>query len=107
MTQVVLFSLILLSQASPDTSWYSLYLMGNKVGYTQVIREERKDGYRIGEVTYMNVKMLGTSKTVLLKSNYFTDRDFKMTRFDFEMSTQDQQLCRMPSVNSKYHKTDY
>jgi hypothetical protein len=57
-----------------------------------VVREEKGDGYRIAEVTYMNVKMLGTSKTVLLKSNYFTDRDFKMKKFDFEMSTQDQQL---------------
>ncbi|MGB9825021.1 MAG: transglutaminase-like domain-containing protein [Candidatus Hydrothermia bacterium] len=92
MNQFVLLSLIFFSQSTTDTSWYSLYLMGNKVGYTQVIREEQKNGYRIGEITYMNVKMLGTSKTVLLKSNYFTDGDFKMKKFDFEMSTQDQQL---------------
>lgn len=92
MSYLVFFFLTLASPAVKDTSWLALYLMGNKVGYISVVQEEFGDGFKIDETTLMKVQMLGTSKTVMLRTSYETDKGFRLRKLTFEMITQDQRI---------------
>ncbi|MEO0247112.1 MAG: transglutaminase-like domain-containing protein [candidate division WOR-3 bacterium] len=92
MSNLVFSLLILAAPATKDTTWLGLYLMGNKIGYISVIQQELNDGYKIDETTFMKVQMLGTSKTVILRTSYETDKNYKIKKLTFDMVTQDQRV---------------
>lgn len=90
MRLAIYFFTLLFASPRPDTLWYGMYLMGNKVGYAAVSVSPKSDGFRIDEVNYMQVQMLGTSKRVLISTTYQTDRQFKISSVNVKMNTQDQ-----------------
>jgi len=84
--------LIFLISVTPDTSWYGIYLMGNKVGYQSVVISPQDAGYKIDEHMVMQLKMLGAQKTVLLYTTCETNGNFELKSANFEMLTEDQRV---------------
>jgi hypothetical protein len=98
----ILLSLFLLAQSSAraDTTWLGMYLMGNKVGYSSIVVESIDNGFKIQETNAMQVQMLGVSKKVLINSEIFTDKTYRLTSAKFNMVTQDQKLSGTISVKN-------
>ncbi len=91
--KAILYLITLLCASSKqDTLWYSMYLQGNKVGYSSIVLYSKPSGYQIDESNYMQVQMLGTLKRVLINTSYNTDKALRISSAKFDMKSQDQKI---------------
>lgn len=82
-----------ISYAGEDsTEWMSIYLSGNKIGYTMSITQETEKGYQATESSYMRFGLLGTDQDVKTFVRAECDKDYTVESFSFEIRSKQQSL---------------
>ena len=75
-----------------SAEWMSIYLSGNKIGYTMSITRETDTGYQAIESSYMRFGLLGTDQDVKTFVRAQCDRHYTVESFSFEIRSKDQSL---------------
>ncbi|TET82878.1 transglutaminase domain-containing protein [candidate division TA06 bacterium] len=75
-----------------SAEWMSIYLSGNKIGYTMSITRETDTGYQAIESSYMRFGLLGTDQDVKTFVRAQCDRNYAVESFSFEIRSKHQSL---------------
>lgn len=82
-----------ISYAEEDSAeWMSIYLSGNKIGYTMSVTRETDTGYQAIESSYMRFGLLGTDQDVRTFVRAQCDRHYAVESFSFEIRSKHQSL---------------
>jgi hypothetical protein len=70
-----------------DEEWMGIYYKNRKIGYvvSSVIME--KKGYRLGERSYLKLKVMGEDRDVTTITNALAGVDFTLKSFDFQLKS--------------------
>jgi hypothetical protein len=74
------------------SQWFGMYLKDQKVGYTQTETQPVANGYKISELTYIELDMMGTKRNLKSISNYEVDTKFELKNFTFNLETEAQKM---------------
>ncbi|MDD2889106.1 MAG: transglutaminase-like domain-containing protein [bacterium] len=81
------------STVQEETSqWFGMYLKDQKVGYTQTETQPVADGYKISELTYIELDMMGTKRNLKSISQYEVNKNFELKNFTFNLETEAQKM---------------
>ncbi len=69
--------------------YHSVYLRGEKIGYTSSIRQKVETGYMIQDVSYMQLPIGGILQEVVAEMIISLDKEMKVLNFSFEFSSDD------------------
>ncbi len=73
-----------------SVNWYGMYVKGAKVGRVQIIKEEISNGYKISELTDIELQMMGTKRWLKSNAQYEVTQEFELQKFKFELKTESQ-----------------
>lgn len=65
--------------------WMGIYFKGEKIGYALTTLKRRQEGYESYEHALMHLTILGTKQRIESRLKAFTDNDFKLRSFDFQL----------------------
>lgn len=73
-----------LAQLPVGERWFAISMGGERVGFAQLLIEERPDGYRIASTGSARMVVLGFSREASAKEEYLVNRDMTLRSFSVE-----------------------
>lgn len=90
-----------ISDLFAQSQWLGMYLKDSKVGYTQVETQPESYGYKISELTYIELDMMGAKRNLKSISQYQVDKNFELKNFTFELQTEAQKMLIRGELKNK------
>ncbi len=75
-----------------SVNWYGMYVKGEKVGNVQISQEEIPTGYRVSELTNIELQMMGAKRWLKSVAKYEVTSEFELQNFTFELKTEAQKI---------------
>ncbi len=92
MKKLILILLITSFVHARFEQWLGIYLKSYKIGYTHLEVIKTSNGYKLQEMTLMDLKMLGQPKSLTTTTVIRTDSKLHLKNFEFFLSTGDQRV---------------
>lgn len=73
-------------------SWYGMYIKGEKVGYCQITSDPTPTGYRVSELTHIELSVMGATRWLKSMAQYEVTQEFELNSFTFDLETEAQKL---------------
>lgn len=73
-------------------SWYGMYIKGEKVGYCQITTEPLPTGYKVSELTHLELSVMGVNRWLKSIAQYEVMQNFELNSFTFDLETEAQKI---------------
>ncbi len=63
------------------SSWYGMYVKGNKVGYSHIVVKPKERGYQVSELTYLQLATMGVKRELKAYSVFEVKERWELVKF--------------------------
>ena len=81
-----------------SVNWYSMYVKDEKVGYSQIVQEKTPSGYKVSELTNIELQMMGAKRWLKSIAQYEVTPEFELQNFTFELQTEAQRILMRGAI---------